>query len=281
MAKSDKQRAREKPRNAGPANRGKKIGQGAVRPGSAFKKSYASSKSGRTGPNGEKDVKGGKMTQMRSENTINRLQMYRKTTKHLSRDAPTGPARIQPDRRWFGNTRVIAQGKMQAFRETLSKGVDDPFSVVLKSSKLPMSLLRDTEEKPSRMNLLSVEPFNEVFGKRRRQKRVKLGSYDLEGLMQSVSKKTDGYNSGEKEDKKSTVDASGLDKVHEEKYSHCGEEIFNKGTSKRIWAELYKVVDASDVLIFVLDARDPMGTRCKHLEKESPQQLVYLPVCRR
>jgi len=54
----------------------------------------------------------------------------------------------------------------------------------------------------------------------------------------------------------------------EEKYAHAGEEIFNKGTSKRIWSELYKVVDASDVLIFVLDARDPMGTRCQTLEKE-------------
>merc|ERR1712232_1311179 len=47
-----------------------------------------------------------------------------------------------------------------------------------------------------------------------------------------------------------------------------GEEIFHKGTSKRIWAELYKVMDAADVLLFVLDARDPMGTRCQMLERE-------------
>lgn len=43
--------------------------------------------------------------------------------------------------------------------------------------------------------------------------------------------------------------------------AHRSEEIFNKGTSKRIWGELYKVVDAADVICFVLDARDPMGTR--------------------
>jgi len=119
--------------------------------------------------------------------------MYRATTQELSREQSVKPCRIQPDRRWFGNTRVIAQGKMQAFRETLSKGVEDPYSVVLRSSKLPMSLLRDTDEKASKMNLLSVEPYNEVFGKRRRQKKAKLGSYDLEGLMQSVSQKTQGY----------------------------------------------------------------------------------------
>ena len=35
------------------------------------------------------------------------------------------------------------------------------------------------------------------------------------------------------------------------------------GTSKRIWDELYKVIDSSDVLCHVLDARDPEGTRSK------------------
>jgi nuclear GTP-binding protein len=29
------------------------------------------------------------------------------------------------------------------------------------------------------------------------------------------------------------------------------------GQSKRIWDELHKVIDASDVLVQVLDARDP------------------------
>ena len=43
--------------------------------------------------------------------------------------------------------------------------------------------------------------------------------------------------------------------------------MFEKGQSKRIWGELYKVVDSSDVIIQVLDVRDPMGTRCYHLEQ--------------
>ena len=41
------------------------------------------------------------------------------------------------------------------------------------------------------------------------------------------------------------------------------EPIYAKGTSRRIWGELYKVLDSSDVVIHVLDARDPLGTRCK------------------
>ena len=45
------------------------------------------------------------------------------------------------------------------------------------------------------------------------------------------------------------------------------QSMFEKGQSKRIWGELYKVVDSSDVIIQVLDVRDPMGTRCYHLEQ--------------
>lgn len=39
-----------------------------------------------------------------------------------------------------------------------------------------------------------------------------------------------------------------------------------KGQSHRIWNELYKVIDSSDVVVHVLDARDPMGTKCDHIE---------------
>jgi nuclear GTP-binding protein len=44
--------------------------------------------------------------------------------------------------------------------------------------------------------------------------------------------------------------------------------IFDKGLSKRIWEELYKVIDSSDVVIYVLDARNPDGTRT-HLRSTS------------
>ena len=59
------------------------------------------------------------------------------------------------------------------------------------------------------------------------------------------------------------------------------EPIYAKGTSRRIWGELYKVLDSSDVVIHVLDARDPMGTRCKpvveFLRKEKAhKQLIYV-----
>lgn len=252
----------------GAANRGTKKGQGALRPGSALKHSNASSKAGRTTPGGETRVRTAG-SHMRSEGTIKRLQMYNKTPdRKRNREQALKPMRIQPDRRWFGNTRTIAQDKMQAFRETIAKGVEDPYSVVLKSSKLPMSLLRETESKSSRMDLLSVSPFKEVFSKKHQQKRVKMGASDLEGLLEAADKKAEDYASGSK-DKVSEVDpATGRLREKEDDIGHIGEEIFNKGTSRRIWSELYKVVDASDVLVFVLDARDPQGTRCRQLERD-------------
>jgi nuclear GTP-binding protein len=59
------------------------------------------------------------------------------------------------------------------------------------------------------------------------------------------------------------------------------EPVFSKGQSKRIWNELYKVIDSSDVVIHVLDARDPLGTRCRSVEKyikeEAPHKhLLFL-----
>ncbi|KAJ7492014.1 NUC091 domain-containing protein [Mycena latifolia] len=55
----------------------------------------------------------------------------------------TKPGRVQPDRRWFGNTRVISQTALDHFRTSLSTKKDDPYSVLLRRNKLPMALLDD------------------------------------------------------------------------------------------------------------------------------------------
>ena len=57
--------------------------------------------------------------------------------------------------------------------------------------------------------------------------------------------------------------------------------IFNKGLSRRIWEELYKVIDSSDVVIYVLDGRNPLGTRTRtleeHLKKNCPNKhLIFV-----
>jgi nuclear GTP-binding protein len=60
------------------------------------------------------------------------------------------------------------------------------------------------------------------------------------------------------------------------------EPIFSKGTSRRIYGELYKVIDSSDVILHILDARDPMGTMCEsvlnYIKKEKSHKQVVLVI---
>jgi nuclear GTP-binding protein len=80
----------------------------------------------------------------------------------------------------------------------------------------------------------------------------------MEDLVATVEQKQEGY------DQNKDVDYHKNDFVSEK--DEARHAIFEKGLSKRIWEELYKVVDSSDVLIYVLDARCPDGTRNRSLE---------------
>jgi nuclear GTP-binding protein len=225
---------------------------------SAFKRGNASTNPDR--------VKGKGQTHMRSKATINRLNMYRsKPNEAKMKAAPKVPmVRIQPDRRWFGNTRVLTQNKLQEFREEMSKSVDDPFNVVLKASKLPMSLLKDSD-KEGKMKLLQVESFEQTFGPKKLRKKPKLAVDDLSALADRAESTTEKYA----EDKDGQrVEYKEHEKSEAEDKTLISEYVFQKGTSKRIWGELYKVIDSSDVVIQVIDARDPMGTRNSNFERE-------------
>jgi nuclear GTP-binding protein len=60
------------------------------------------------------------------------------------------------------------------------------------------------------------------------------------------------------------------------------EPIYAKGTSRRIYGELYKVIDSSDVILHVIDARDPLGTLCEsvleYIKKEKAHKQVVLVI---
>ncbi|CAN0254452.1 unnamed protein product [Lampetra planeri] len=208
---------------------------------------------------------------MRDRATVRRLNMYRqkerrnnlgKVIKRLpyqSEVASGTVARVEPNRKWFGNTRVIKQAALQKFQEEMGKVIKDPYKVILKTSKLPISLLNETS-KPhnSRVHILDTESFETTFGKKAQRKRPSLPAADLQALLESAQTSADTYDL--EKDRDLVVEDSGI-------RDEAREEIFKKGQSKRIWGELYKVIDSSDVVIQVLDARDPMGTRSKHIEK--------------
>lgn len=165
-------------------------------------------------------------------------------------------ARVEPNRKWFGPVRTVSQTQMTTFREELKKNETKPYEFLLKSSKVPYSLLRDST-KEGKANLLEVEKFEDTFGKKSTRKRPRLSAFTIEDLAQDSEKKFDSYVPDKDERIAEKPEFRDL----------ARENIFTAGQSSRIWNELYKVVDSSDVILQVLDARDPVGTRCKHIEK--------------
>lgn len=212
-----------------------------------------------------------------------------KAAPFQSRELPK--ARVEPNRKWFGNARVISQQALTSFRDAMAERGSDPYQVLLKSNKLPMSLIRDEQGKnglKQHQAKIEVEsaPFGDTFGPKAQRKRVKLSVGTLEDLADESLKMHDTYLerleqakllSGTSNVEEQVGEAAPEDTV----LSTAKEPIFSKGQSKRIWNELYKVIDSSDVVIHVLDARDPLGTRCRSVEKyireEAPHKhLIFV-----
>ncbi|XP_046565803.1 nucleolar GTP-binding protein 2-like [Haliotis rubra] len=229
-------------------------------------------------------VKGEGGHNMRDKSTIKRLQMYKNFKAKRDRKgkilspapfqstlASGTVARVEPNRRWFGNTRVVTQTALQTFQDEMAKVKRDPYKIVMQQTKLPITLLNEAA-KHARVHLLDTESFQSTFGKKCQRKRPNLKVADMSTLVQQAEKLGDSYD---------------ITKDHDLVEEDTGvkdetpEIVFKAGQSKRIWNELYKVIDSSDVVVQVLDARDPLGTRCyqveKYLKKEkSHKNLIFV-----
>ena len=69
------------------------------------------------------------------------------------------PARIEPDRKWFGNVRTINQKNLEKLRVELSNKKGKPNEFLLKDKKVPMSLLKETGRRAAKVNILDFESF--------------------------------------------------------------------------------------------------------------------------
>ncbi|KAI0094922.1 NGP1NT-domain-containing protein [Irpex rosettiformis] len=197
----------------------------------------------------------------------------------------TKPGRVQPDRRWFGNTRVISQKALDHFRTSLAGKQHDPYSVLLRRNKLPMALLDDAANPNTRKrsHIVDTEPFGQTFGPKAQRKKPKLevGSF---AELSKISRAN--VDEAEIKTDAAAVGTDGLvastSTTEFPIYSDIIEPIYAKGTSRRIYGELYKVIDSSDVILHILDARDPMGTLCESVlefvRKEKAHKQVVLVI---
>lgn len=75
---------------------------------------------------------------------LKRLKMYRtKANLKKMNQKINEVRRIEPSIKWFNNTRTISQNKLEIFRNKLEETTHDPFSIVIKRSKIPVELLKD------------------------------------------------------------------------------------------------------------------------------------------
>ncbi|KAI5190432.1 nuclear GTP-binding protein [Nematocida minor] len=168
------------------------------------------------------------------------------------------PGRIQHSRSWFSSTRTTDQRELEAFRQDLANTASDAYKVILDQGKVPMSLIQDSKEKAIR----PIISYEDTFGRKATRKKVKLTVTSMEELAKKANASV-----GVKEEKEREM----LDNK---------DRVYLKGQSRRIWAELYKVLDSSDVIVHILDARDPLGTECKNIKRyineHKHKHLIYL-----
>jgi len=250
--------------------------------------------------------KTGAGSSQRTAATVRRLKMYKeravrdhkgKLIRQSLQSSETPTTRIQPDRRWFGNTRVVGQRQLERFREEMSTHLSDGHTVLLRQKKLPLSLLQDAapeggagkglEGGPGgaarRADLLAMEPFADVFGAGARRKRPKLnfggagaGGGSAESLDEVIARAEDGNRDYDDRGGTDAHDlATGRSAWDLAERRANRDRMFDKGQSRRIWAELYKVLDSSDVVVQVLDARDPEGTRSRFLERHLRKNAAH------
>ncbi len=197
----------------------------------------------------------------RTKATIKRLLMYREKPEANKEPEVRSniAARIESNRKYFGNTRTIDNKQLESLRKEYkeAENQEKKIGVLVKKHKIPVSLLTSNLTKTEN-NI--IEPFDKTFGPHMNRKKPKINYSSIEELAKSTEDLIGKYDN-EKDSEQQKIIALELNerKPHIAKYMTAGQ-------SKRIYSELHKVIDSSDVVCQILDARDPMGTRSLYVE---------------
>lgn len=148
----------------------------------------------------------------------------------------------------------------------MAQHTQDPYQVLLRAKKLPFSLIKEPTTK-AKVNILDFEKFEDTFGPKAQRCRPKLTEFTMEGLAAQSNEREQSYD---------IAKDSNLYKREKIEMKKENQDIkLQAGQSKRIWEELYKVLDSSDVVCMVLDARNPDGTRSMHIENHLKHNCPY------
>lgn len=273
-------------------------------------KSHASTNPDRPFPG-----KMGPASQFRTKSKIKLLNLYREKIDYAKRnEVKTEPARIEPDRKWFGNVKTMEQKDLDKFRAEYAVAQKDPYGFLLKKDRIDLAKFAESraeENAPDRLTsygntqnptvgplekfarakpveikpllrksstprfyLTQAESFQDTFGPKMKRVKPKLLTTTIEELAEKANQIAPKFTAEK--------DANELAKRQEELDPKLNKnKQLDAGQSKRIWEELFKVIDSSDVIVFVLDARDPLGTRSMHVEKHLARNcklkhVVYL-----
>ena len=260
-------------RNKGVNTKGQKRKEVAKKGSQAFSHPNFSviDKKSRAPTNPNRPIEQGKESFYRTKAKIKLLNLYKSKPSEDRFKRPEKPARIEPNRMWFGNVRTIDPKKLEQMRKEMDKEKPhDTYNVFITQSHLPRSLINPISNEGKIKNKLTS--FEETFGKNCRRTKPNLQVYTMEELADTTNKMKEEYKI-EKD--------SNLNYLNEEEKNAPEMKYMKAGQSKRIYSELLKVIDASDVLCEILDARDPLGTRCSYLEnfvkKNCPHKhIIYI-----
>ncbi len=208
-------------------------------------------------------------THFRSKSKIKLLNLYRsKPDLEKMKEQKIGPVRVEPDRKWFGNIRTIKQKDLDKYRSEIATYKKNSYNYLLKGKKVDLEIFTKAM-KFKKNKLTDVEKFQDTFGPKMKRFRPKITTNSIAELAKRAEDKANDY----KLEKDTNVESKKQEIRDTRIYNH--DKRIQAGQSKRIWEELYKVIDSSDVLCIVLDARDPLGTKCLHAEKNLEKNCKY------
>ena len=143
-----------------------------------------------TNPN--RPIEQGKESFYRTKAKIKLLNLYKSKPSEDRFKRPEKPARIEPNRMWFGNVRTIDPKKLEQMRKEMDKEKPhDTYNVFITQSHLPRSLINPISNEGKIKNKLTS--FEETFGKNCRRTKPNLQVYTMEELADTTNKMKEEY----------------------------------------------------------------------------------------